>query len=98
MNPGFETQKYLRPPIVRGKRADFVRTIHRTAKAIPFTPYSEDSDHQIARIDINNGFPATIQLRARYVAEIQGEPRKRTIEREIQSELLPELLPCVFFA
>ena len=41
MNPGFETQKYLRPSIVRGKRADFVGTIHQTAKAIPFTLFSE---------------------------------------------------------
>ena len=41
MNPGFETQKYLRPSIVRGKRADFVGTIHQTAKTIPFTLFSE---------------------------------------------------------
>ncbi|KAK9998462.1 hypothetical protein SO802_018065, partial [Lithocarpus litseifolius] len=33
--------KYLRSSILRGKRADFVGTILRTAKTIPFTPYSE---------------------------------------------------------
>ena len=31
------------------------------------------------------GFSTKIRLRERYVAEIQGEPRKRTIEREIRS-------------
>ena len=31
------------------------------------------------------GFPTTIRLRERYIAEIQEEPRKRTIERERDS-------------
>ena len=34
-----EREKYLRPFIVWGKRAEFVETMHQIAKTIPFTPY-----------------------------------------------------------
>ncbi|KAL4653627.1 hypothetical protein ACB092_01G318500 [Castanea dentata] len=53
----------------------------------PSVPFP-DSDNQIAETDIDNGFSAKIRLRERYVAEIQGEPRKGIIERERDSVCL----------